>query len=197
MALSRWDLIPSSRYCNALDLPLRLFDQHFGNSLLEEEILHPQIMHPRYALNYPRRLHSRKESGLSEMSCDKDKFQLKLDVQHFKPEELDVKVVNNEIVVEGKHEDRADDHGYISRQFVRRYMLPEEVKPDDVICDVSSDGVLEISAKRLPALAANEHKVVINQTNKPSITCKSKCDAGQASEEQPMQQGGGAGEAKK
>jgi crystallin alpha B len=50
-----------------------------------------------------------------------------LDVQQFKPDELTVKTVNDYVVVEGKHEERQDEHGFISRQFQRRYKLPNDI----------------------------------------------------------------------
>lgn len=44
---------------------------------------------------------------------------MSLDVQQFKPEELKVRVVEGVVEVEGKHEERQDEHGSISRHFVR------------------------------------------------------------------------------
>ncbi|XP_075162538.1 heat shock protein 23-like [Haematobia irritans] len=84
-------------------------------------------------------------------ACDKaqtigkDGFQVCIDVQQFKPSELNVKVVDNFILVEGKHEEREDEHGYISRSFVRRYALPKEYNPNKVVSTLSSDGVLTVS----------------------------------------------------
>nr|CAA29788.1 unnamed protein product [Drosophila melanogaster] len=45
-------------------------------------------------------------------------FEVHLDVGLFQPGELTVKLVNECIVVEGKHEEREDDHGHVSRHFV-------------------------------------------------------------------------------
>jgi len=72
--------------------------------------------------------------------------QVNLDVQQFKPEEIAVKVVDNSIVVEGKHEERKDDHGFVSRSFTRRYVLPENIDSATIQSSLSSDGVLQISA---------------------------------------------------
>lgn len=73
-------------------------------------------------------------------------LQVNLDVQQFKPEELTVKVVNKQIVVEGKHEERSDEHGVISRQFIRKYRLPDNVDKDSISSTLSSDGVLQLTA---------------------------------------------------
>jgi crystallin alpha B len=90
-------------------------------------------------------------------------------VQQFKPDELTVKMVDDFVVVEGKHEERQDEHGFISRQFLRRYKLPSEVDPETVLSQLSSDGVLTISApkKALPS-SDNERIVPITQTQAPA-----------------------------
>ncbi len=74
--------------------------------------------------------------------------QVSLDVQQFKPEEINVKVVDDHVVVEGKHEERQDKHGFISRQFTRRYLLPPNVNIEAVKSSLSSDGILSISAPK-------------------------------------------------
>lgn len=106
---------------------------------------------------------------------------MNLDVQQFKPEELTVKTVDDFVVVEGNHEERKDEHGFISRQFARRYKLPDEVDPQTVVSQLSSDGVLTITApkKALPA-STNERIVPINQTQAPAVKpVDSKGDASQ------------------
>lgn len=80
---------------------------------------------------------------------DKDKFQVKMDVQNFTPQEISVKSVDgNSIVIEGKHEEKQDDKGFISRQFVRRFVLPNGHDMKDVVSSLSSDGILTITAPR-------------------------------------------------
>jgi crystallin alpha B len=92
-------------------------------------------------------------------------------VQQFKPDELTVKMLDNYVVVEGKHEDQQDEHGFISRQFQRRYKIPDDIEPDAVVSQLSSDGVLIISApkKALPP-SGNERVVPITQTQAPALT---------------------------
>ncbi|KYO26239.1 hypothetical protein Y1Q_0016313 [Alligator mississippiensis] len=46
------------------------------------------------------------EAGFSELRLDKDRFSVLLDVQHFAPEELSVKVVGDYVEVHAKHEER-------------------------------------------------------------------------------------------
>lgn len=74
-----------------------------------------------------------------------DKYQIMVDVSHFTPEEISVKMVDNTVVVTGKHEDKADNYGYVSRQFSRKYLLPQDVEPETVTSTLSADGILSIS----------------------------------------------------
>jgi len=74
--------------------------------------------------------------------------QVILDVQQFSPDEITVKTIDNQVIIEAKHEEKQDEHGYISRQFVRRYVLPSSHDLANVTSTLSSDGVLTITAPR-------------------------------------------------
>ncbi|KPM04511.1 Heat Shock Protein 20-like protein 3 [Sarcoptes scabiei] len=63
---------------------------------------------------------------------------------------ISVKMVDNAVVVSGKHEDKADTYGYVSRQFSRKYLLPADVEPEMVSSTLSADGILTIKAPRKP-----------------------------------------------
>uniref|UniRef100_A0A182NJW2 SHSP domain-containing protein n=1 Tax=Anopheles dirus TaxID=7168 RepID=A0A182NJW2_9DIPT len=143
----------------------RLFDQQFGTGIFSEDL--QKMASSFHSSNFQRsaRLGSFRRPwselgapkfshgliGTSNSTCS-DRLQISLDVQQFTPHEITVKTVNNSVVVEGKHEERQDEHGYISRHFVRRYVLPDDHDPKDVISSLSSDGVLTIVApkKALP-----------------------------------------------
>ncbi|CAG0897988.1 unnamed protein product, partial [Darwinula stevensoni] len=76
-------------------------------------------------------------------------MQVNLDVQQFAPEEISVKTVENFVVIEAKHEEKRDEHGFISRHFQRRYLLPENVRPEDIQSSLSYDGVLTVTAPKM------------------------------------------------
>ncbi|KAK7866424.1 hypothetical protein R5R35_008951 [Gryllus longicercus] len=102
----------------------------------------------------------------------KDGFKANLDVQQFQPEELSVRMVDDYVVVEGKHEERKDAHGFVSRQFQRRYKLPKDVDPDTVTSALSTDGVLTIFGPKkqpVPLADVNERIVPVIQTREPAI----------------------------
>ena len=88
-----------------------------------------------------------KEFG-STIENEKGNYKITLDVQHFRSSDISVKVTDNEIIVEGKHEERPDTHGFISRQFKRRYALPTHCPAENVTSTMSSDGILTIIAEK-------------------------------------------------
>lgn len=97
----------------------------------------------------------------TSITVDQDRFQAKIDVQQFSPEEISVKLNNdNTVTVEGKHEERRDQHGFISRHFVRRYKLPEGCDLKKLKSALSSDGVLSISAPKKPEQKQVEYKQI-------------------------------------
>lgn len=100
-------------------------------------------------------------------------FAVNLDVGLFRPEELSVKVVNDCIVIEGKHEEReADDTGYISRHFVRRYPLPRNYDPDCLVSKLSSDGVLSVTLPRPLSDGSKERIIPIQHTGPNDLFLK-------------------------
>ncbi|KAG6443653.1 hypothetical protein O3G_MSEX002946 [Manduca sexta] len=147
--------------------PSRLLDQDFGLALTPDSLL-TAVTSPLISEDYYRpwrQLAAATRDIGSSIKADKDKFQVNLDVQHFAPEEITVKTADGYIVVEGKHEEKKDEHGYISRQFVRRYALPEGCTPETVESKLSSDGVLSVTAPRkVPEAVQGERKVPITQT---------------------------------
>lgn len=147
--------------------PRRIADQHFGLGLTPQDYL-TIIALPQANRDYYRNWRNLKASAQdagSTIKEDKDKFQVNLDVQHFAPEEISVKTVDGYLVVEAKHEEKQDEHGFISRSFTRRYALPEGIEADMVVSKLSSDGVLSITAPlKAPPKTANERVVPIIQT---------------------------------
>lgn len=125
--------------------PLRMMEQHLRmtEELFRDTFPSPSVL--RYQRRFPELEFEQQESAVVQ---DKDKFQVKLDVQNFKPEEITVKTVgNNCIEIEGKHE-RQDEKGSISRQFIRRFVLPKGHELNDVTTSLSSDGLLTVTAPK-------------------------------------------------
>lgn len=159
--------------------PHRLLDQHFGLGLSPLDVFSPNVRQVMLN-NYFRPWRTENADAGSTMQIDKEKFRVDLDVQHFKPEEVTVKVSDGCVIVEGNHEEKQDEHGYISRKFVRRYMVPKEYNIEGIQSSLSSDGVLSVTAPRLEALKSSERAIPITQTGGPHKPIENTSEAKKA-----------------
>ncbi|CAD7004586.1 heat shock protein 27 [Ceratitis capitata] len=173
------------------DIEQHLWDDDFGFGLHPLDIIRP-VRHGHSIMLHPRRRHipydrsqvlTRRAGRLGKEAGEcssliptvgKDGFQVCVDVSQFKPNELTVKTVDKTVVVEGKHEEREDEHGMIQRHFIRKYTLPKDYDPKDVVSTISSDGVLTVKAPPPPskAIKANERIVQIQQTGPAHLSVK-------------------------
>uniref|UniRef100_A0A452G0L0 Alpha-crystallin A chain n=1 Tax=Capra hircus TaxID=9925 RepID=A0A452G0L0_CAPHI len=174
--------------------PSRLFDQFFGEGLFEYDLLPflSSTISPYYRQSLFRtvldsgisevRLRARcsllrpwggpdRRQGLLRVRSDRDKFVIFLDVKHFSPEDLTVKVQEDFVEIHGKHNERQDDHGYISREFHRRYRLPSNVDQSALSCSLSADGMLTFSGPKVPSgvdAGHSERAIPVSREEKPS-----------------------------
>ncbi|XP_036898951.1 alpha-crystallin A chain isoform X1 [Sturnira hondurensis] len=173
--------------------PSRLFDQFFGEGLFEYDLLPflSSTISPYYRQSLFRTV---LDSGISELMShmwfvmhqpqtgspknnpakvrsDRDKFVIFLDVKHFSPEDLTVKVQEDFVEIHGKHNERQDDHGYISREFHRRYRLPSSVDQSALSCSLSADGMLTFSGPKVLSGVDGGHSeraIPVSREEKPS-----------------------------
>lgn len=149
-----------------MDLPrlctTRLLDQNFGMCISPQDLILPYYSN---GTNYFRPWKVCPETGSkdagSTVENTNENFKVSLDVQHFKPNEISVKVTDKEITIEGKHEERQDDHGFISRRFLRRYTLPRECLSESVTSTLSSDGILIVMANKTPPKITNDNEKIV------------------------------------
>ncbi|XP_050302879.1 heat shock protein 67B3-like [Anthonomus grandis grandis] len=108
------------------------------------------------------------------ISDKKNHFEAHIDVQQFRPEEISVKLMDdNSIKVEAKHEEQQDDHGFVSRHFVRRYLLPKDCDTTKIESTLSSDGILEISVpKKLKEDDVDGQEIPIIHVGRPLMHIK-------------------------
>ncbi|KAJ8945296.1 hypothetical protein NQ318_002753 [Aromia moschata] len=177
--------------------PSRIFDQHFGLALDPDALLEPLIFPSwlRSYAGYLRPWRTEASQAGSTVKYDKNQFEANLDVQQFKPEEISVKLTDdNTISIEGKHEEKQDEHGYISRHFIRRYVLPENIDTSRILSKLSSDGVLTISAPTLKSKQIEHREIPIQQTGEPARKIQHSEDSPKVTEEQPQKSSSGAKE---
>ncbi|XP_053546140.1 heat shock protein beta-6 [Bombina bombina] len=141
--------------------PSRILGQRFGEGVLESELFpfFPSSISPYYCgtASVPQ------EPGLSEVKLDKDQFSVLLDVKHFSPEELTVKVLGDYVEVHARHEERQDEHGFISREFHRRYKIPSTVNPAAITSALSAEGLLSIQAPVTTTPKTEERNIPITK----------------------------------
>ena len=90
-----------------------------------------------------------KDSEVIRVKEDDGKMEVSLDTSQYRPDELSVSIDKGVVTVEGKHEEKAEDGSkMVSRMFSRKYTLPADAKAEDVVSNLSSDGVLVITAPK-------------------------------------------------
>uniref|UniRef100_A0A3B3DHZ8 Heat shock protein beta-1-like n=1 Tax=Oryzias melastigma TaxID=30732 RepID=A0A3B3DHZ8_ORYME len=75
-----------------------------------------------------------------------DTWGVSMDVAHFSPSEISLTVRDGFLEVRGNHEEKPDQHGFISRCFTRKYRLPAEVDAAKIVSSLSVDGILTVEA---------------------------------------------------
>ena len=88
---------------------------------------------------------------------DDGKFEIKLDVSGFKPEEIKIQLHGKELIVSGKRT-LEDGRANRSRGFSHRVLLPEDVVVSSVRSRLSKEGLLMVQASRDPALLPRESR---------------------------------------
>merc|ERR1712233_158262 len=90
-----------------------------------------------------------KDNEVIRVKEDESKMEVSLDTSQNRPDELKVMVNDGVLTVEGKHEEKAEDGSkMVSRMFSRKYTLPPSAKSEEVVSNLSSDGVLVITAPK-------------------------------------------------
>merc|ERR1711983_539177 len=90
-----------------------------------------------------------KDNEVIRVKEDDTKMEVSLDTSQYRPDELKVMVNDGILTVEGKHEEKAEDGSkMVSRMFSRKYTLPADAKSEEVASNLSSDGVLVITAPK-------------------------------------------------
>ncbi|CAL8364085.1 unnamed protein product [Lota lota] len=93
-----------------------------------------------------RALSRQMSTGMSEIKQTADSWKVCLDVNHFSPEELVVKTKDGVVEISGNHQERKDEHGFVSRSFTRKYTLPPTANVEKVASSLSPEGMLTVEA---------------------------------------------------
>jgi len=105
---------------------------------------------------------SSKDSNQIRIVDDDTKLEISLDTTGYKPDELKVSAGQGMICVEGKHEEKSEaGQVMVSRQFSKKYSMPASARAEEVVSDLSQDGVLVISVPKREAIKQENRAVPI------------------------------------
>jgi HSP20 family molecular chaperone IbpA len=91
-----------------------------------------------------------KEDQTIKVRDDDKAFEVSLDTRNYRPDEIKVNVVDKVLSIEGKHEEKSEDgNKFTSKRFFQKYALPVECPADQVVSNLSADGVLLVTAPKL------------------------------------------------
>ena len=85
------------------------------------------------------------KSAIEQDQFGRPVFRARFNVKDYKPEEVNVKVDNDKLIVQAKHEEKGGSKS-VSREFSREINIPREVDKMALGCTISSDGVLTAEA---------------------------------------------------
>ncbi|KAG7236086.1 hypothetical protein INR49_001367 [Caranx melampygus] len=144
--------------------PARLFDQFFGEGMFDYDLFPytASTISPYYRQSLFRNFLDFSNSGMSEVRSDRDKFTIYLDVKHFSPDELCVKVTDEYVEIQGKHGER---------QFHRRYRLPSSVDQSAITCSLTPDGLLTLTGPKVSGGSEStrgERSIPVTRDDKPN-----------------------------
>lgn len=90
----------------------------------------------------------RGQNHIVPFKCSENKFEIRLDLSNFEPQEFNVKIVDKDLVIECKHDEKKDQFGFVSRQFTRKFKLPEDVDVEKMKATLSSARILTIEVPK-------------------------------------------------
>jgi len=133
-----------------------IFDEN-KNSLESSSWIFPEIFG-----KHSGPVFSSKDSNQIRIVDDDTKLEISLDTTGYKPDELKVSAGQGMICVEGKHEEKSEaGQVMVSRQFSKKYSMPASARAEEVVSDLSQDGVLVISVPKREAIKQENRTVPI------------------------------------
>merc|ERR1712218_770147 len=102
---------------------------------------------PLFPSDFFANINSNKDEQIIKMKDDDAKFEISFDTHDYRPDEIKVCVLGDALSVEAKHEEKSDNK-FVSRQFSRKYTLPKGCDAAMVSSNLSSDGILMVTAPK-------------------------------------------------
>uniref|UniRef100_A0A914BZT6 SHSP domain-containing protein n=1 Tax=Acrobeloides nanus TaxID=290746 RepID=A0A914BZT6_9BILA len=86
--------------------------------------------------------------GIVKVHNGPERFEVGLEASYFRPNEIQVNIVDHTLMVRCKHESRYDQHGVVAREISRNYHLPDDVETTSFKCHLDKKGILRIFANK-------------------------------------------------
>ncbi|GFR65625.1 alpha-crystallin B chain [Elysia marginata] len=99
--------------------------------------------------------------GSQVENADKE-FRIRLDLSHYKPEEVKISMDSHKISINAKHEERQDNHGFVSREITRTYKLPNDVDVNSATSTMNANGTLSIKMLKKALEAPKEVNIPVH-----------------------------------
>jgi len=110
-----------------------------------------------------------KDSSLINFKDVEDKMEITLNTSGYKPEDLKVQVTEDRVRIEGKHEEKSEEGmTMVSKQFSKTYSLPQGAKKEDIVSNLSQDGVMVITIPKEKKIQEIMNDQKINVEHKTS-----------------------------
>merc|ERR1719436_840053 len=139
----------------------------FDGTFMSQNWLSPhKWMMPKLSENKMSSFFDGEDSNLMSLKDGEDKMEISLNTSGYRPHELKVQVSEGAVRVEGKHEEKSEDgHVMVSRQFSKSYGLPSGAKKEEVVSNLSQDGVMVITVPKEKKIQEikNEQKTSVEQ----------------------------------
>uniref|UniRef100_A0A914ICN0 SHSP domain-containing protein n=1 Tax=Globodera rostochiensis TaxID=31243 RepID=A0A914ICN0_GLORO len=91
---------------------------------------------------------------------DLGNFTYSVDTSGFRPEELNVSIEGDELVVHGEHKQEAANGETVHRQFVRRVLIPEGFQKEGLKCELDDSGRMCVTAPKAGVEPAPERRSI-------------------------------------
>lgn len=131
------------------------FDRYFQNAMLEMQAMDAEMARMRNQMFqlFPHN----PEGGALDTDMQprvpvveehgESKLKLEFNVKDFRPDEVKVKILGNNILqVHAEHEEKSDAGDMTRRLYVRQYSLPKGIDVEHVRPSLTNDGVLTVEA---------------------------------------------------
>ncbi|KAH9389941.1 hypothetical protein TYRP_007490 [Tyrophagus putrescentiae] len=90
-----------------------------------------------------------------------NKYQLSLDMRNFDPSEISVKMDKDSLQITGKREKKEEDGRYVYREYVQHFTVPENVKSEELKCQLDKQGYLKMEAPlKVPQVEENKERTI-------------------------------------